>query len=1391
MNPPLTGRQPKALPENERRKRLRWRASDRKDPFAGDPNDTISELGRLVAHRPKKDDVSASDDQQFVVDAYFALGDLCALRALQDEELRVFYVGKVLIAYELAYQHSTHEVDHMQAENALGAFIQWVLDMAQVFPDERNIAVALWIGAYQSNVLQPQPPVAKRILNTLLMRYAPPLAQDDSETHFDADLPMQNRDNSLADTYSETHIKTQRDQHPQDDDETRITDDDLGSDVLSKFDILGDNLGLTSPQNKHPEPSIKPPLSTYQGTGKDDGVSNDPDEGTVFDNDSVIQSSEIFQSAEQPLNQEADENQAPAYHRPTHTKRKEGQNDFNVGERINGRYEVVDYRTGGMGIVYLCYDHEQNAPVAIKSFQKRFLNNERAVARFEQEAYAWIRLDKHPNIVQARLVQTIQERPHIILEHVSPSEGMGVDLRSWLDQNRLPLANALLFALQITWAMRHACEHIPGLVHRDLKPANILISHDKSVKVTDFGLVRSIETLSDTQLNQLDGYEQADGEPPDDALTLADDEPANRLTRDNAMVGTPPYMSPEQCLAQDVDKRADIYAFGIVLYEMLTGKHPFHARGMAAWRDAHLHSVPYFDEKSLHTVPSDVRDLVLQCLKKDPSARPQSWESLEDTLRRLYQKHVGEIPVIETHGQALEIRELMDKGYSLTELGRYPEALVAYDEALALQDDYAWAWARKGRTYRLLEQYDDALVCYDRALDIHPEYAWALAGKGIILDRIGDKENALIFFERATEANQDDVWYWYNRGSILQALGRDDEALKTLEQGLLLDSKHVSSLAKIGQIHRLAHRYEDAIQVYKQALHYDESYAWAWNGLGLAYKALGNHEEAIGCFRQASEHDPHTMWHWYNLADTLIVMGRYSDALPAAQESTRTAPDHAGSWAKLGQILRYLRQHESALEAYEQAIHLDEEFDWAYNGKGIVYEQMKRYDEALEAYQQATHYNSDSAWYRYNIAKVLMLLKRHDEALEYLQNTLEEHKDFARSWALLGKIHRDMGDYDDSLVACQKATRITPNYAWGWYELGTTLEYMKHHEQALVAYQQASHYAPHQVEYHYKQADMLTQLRLYDDALATLQRAIVIDNRRAYLWAKRGQILRKLVRMEEALTCYTRALNLDPEYSWAWSGYGLTLSALGKHQEALDSFKQALTLKDDDVWYWYNYAEELLIAQDEAGALEALDEAIALQPDHAESWAKYAQIMRTQGRFEESLQACDKAITTKPNYSWAWNGRGLTLRLMGRYEEALQAYTRAIELAPKMVWYYFNKLTALLDMGRREEALELMDDAVNIAPDNAVAWARHGQVLRRLNRYDEALESYDRALVLDNAYAWAWNGKGMCLGHNSAGMMLLSVSDVQCIIIPVMYGFGIIMAKHLRRPIRLKKLSMP
>lgn len=1293
QQPPQTGRKPESISRSQEADLLgKKNRSDTYNLFATDPDREIRHLGRLALRRDDINDL-------------FALGDFCAQRSIrEDDQLLVFYVGKTLTAYKQARREAANDIDRKLARRALDAYIGWLVKIATEFPLRRNIAVALWALAEHEDAILPHIGVDETILQSLLDTYLRRSLSTNLANDANGNVKTPHGGETFMPAYS-----------PSSDEKTFVTSD-LQHTRADDADAL--------------------PLSV---------VEDDP-RATVVDlgvNETAL--SEEYISADEPdidtvmanfLTAESEINPIDIPRRRQTRSKITAEDEFDPGARIDSRYEVAEVKRGGMGVVYLCYDHFEREPVAIKSFQSRFLENERAVARFTQEALTWIRLEKHQHIVQARLVQNISARPHIILEHVSGPEGLDSDLRSWIDHNRIDVTQALEFGLHIALGMQHATKTIPGLVHRDLKPANILVTHEGIAKVTDFGLVRSIDFSNlSTEENLQERTTAGDDSTQDTA----------RLTRVGAIVGTAPYMSPEQCRSEEVDVRSDIYAFGTVLYEMITGRHMFNAKKWQQWLYAHVNETPAFPTEKAIDIPARLQQLVLECLAKAPYKRPQSWSVIVNQLAEIYEAHTGSPAIMEITGPQLAARELMDKGYSLTELHRFDEAVDAYNRAIKLQPDEAWAWARRGRTFRLLDRLSSALADYNKALELSPNYGWAYNGKGIILERMGDIEGALECFKRATEIKPTETWHWYNQANALQSLGRFQEAIPLLQKALEMDPAHAVSWAKLGQVYRLLYEFEEAIIAYRHATKLNPDYAWAHNGCGLALKALGRNEEALESFREATVHQPDEVWHWYNLTEMLVEAGRHREAALTAREATKTDPHHAFSWAKLGQVLRYTGEFEEALEAYDEAIRLQPDYAWAVNGQGIALEQMGRYEEALQRYQYASVIAENDLWHLYNQGNVLVLMGRYEEARPLLERAIVVNPLHARSWARLANARRNLQDYAGALEAIGEATRLDSGYAWAWNEQGLIYEQMGQLEDALAAYEKAGAAAPKDTNHVYQQVNLLVTFGDNEEALKRMERALNVDPNSSRNWAKNGQILRRMGYLEDALNSYERSLELDPKNAWAWNGRGLAFNMLGLHTEGLACFQEACRLDPSDAWYWYNQGDELFVLGRFEEALKALGQAIQLNPSQAESHAKRGQALRRLHRFEEALQAYDAALNIRPDYAWAWNGRGLALQALGQNETALASFEKAIEYDARIIWYYINQVDVLLSMRRRADALDVIDLAIDEFPDHAVAWARRGQILRRLDEYEAALASYERALNFDPEYAWAWNGQGLVL----------------------------------------------
>lgn len=356
---------------------------------------------------------------------------------------------------------------------------------------------------------------------------------------------------------------------------------------------------------------------------------------------------------------------------------------YQVGDKIEGRYEIHKVLGGpgksGMGIVYVCYDSEGGESLALKTLQDRFASEQGALDRFKWEAETWIRLEKHYNIVRALLVKVIDHKPYILMEYVAGDPRYGPDLSGWirgggLRRNDRPNIDLVLdFSLQFCHGMTHAKRKFGEMgkpfVHRDVKPSNILVTNDRVVKVTDFGLVKAFAESREESISimvEAEGYQKLG------------------LSKAGGICGTPPYMSPEQCVGEDqIDERSDIYSFGCVLYEMLTGRHVFEASAPKDFIRHHLKSVP-LSPNAYGALDS----VVMKCLEKDQLRRYQTFQELERELAKLCLRLTGKLAE-PPRGGLLEAWEISNKGFSLWHLGYSEEAEGCFRDALKINPNLA------------------------------------------------------------------------------------------------------------------------------------------------------------------------------------------------------------------------------------------------------------------------------------------------------------------------------------------------------------------------------------------------------------------------------------------------------------------------------------------------------------------------------------------------------------------------------------------------------------------------------------------------------------------------------------------------------------------------------
>jgi len=249
---------------------------------------------------------------------------------------------------------------------------------------------------------------------------------------------------------------------------------------------------------------------------------------------------------------------------------------------------------GGMGVVYRAKDSTLGRDVAIKVLPEAFAADAERMVRFEREARLLASLN-HPNIAAIHGLERVDERRFLVLEWVE-----GQTLSERLRKGPLPVEETIEVCRQIAEGMEAA--HEKGIIHRDLKPANVRVTPDGKVKVLDFGLARALR-------------DQAAAADLPHSLTSTDE-----TTRPGVVLGTAAYMSPEQAKGKPVDKRADIWSFGCVLYECLTGKRAFEGETVTETLAAILNGEP--DWQALPAEASEnLRAVLRRCLQKDPGLR--------------------------------------------------------------------------------------------------------------------------------------------------------------------------------------------------------------------------------------------------------------------------------------------------------------------------------------------------------------------------------------------------------------------------------------------------------------------------------------------------------------------------------------------------------------------------------------------------------------------------------------------------------------------------------------------------------------------------------------------------------------------------------------------------
>ena len=415
--------------------------------------------------------------------------------------------------------------------------------------------------------------------------------------------------------------------------------------------------------------------------------------------------------------------------------------------------------SGGMGRVYAARDIELGREVALKvpSF-----DGEDAHSRLRREAQHASRLS-HPHVCHIYEVGRADGQMFVAMELVP-----GRPLSDLVQEGPLPIANVRRYGMEIADALAHAHEH--GVTHRDLKSTNVIVTPKRGAKVLDFGLARTLDT------HQIGALSQSQ----------------RSLTDEGLIAGTLPYMAPELLKGQRGDQRTDIWALGVLLYEMVTGKRPFTGATGFEVSAGILHQEPLWPAD----VPAAIRAIVQRCLEKDPAKR---YQNASDVHAALEEMKVTSLPRVSRRAASVMlfaaglvaaaivtyiIRSAASTpiignmyGYSLLEEGSLAEALEQFEGVARGAPKEANPWDSLGEGYLANGMPDKALESYSRALTIAPNFSHSMLGRGLALAALGRYDEAL-------ETPSPDFRV---QAFLLSRIGRYREASEALAKGMSED----------------------------------------------------------------------------------------------------------------------------------------------------------------------------------------------------------------------------------------------------------------------------------------------------------------------------------------------------------------------------------------------------------------------------------------------------------------------------------------------------------------------------------------------------------------------------------------------------------------------------
>ncbi len=767
-------------------------------------------------------------------------------------------------------------------------------------------------------------------------------------------------------------------------------------------------------------------------------------------------------------------------------------------DQIVSHYRIVEkLGAGGMGVVYKAEDIRLGRMVALKFLPDTAVRDPRALERFKREARAASALD-HPNICTIFEIDEDEGRPFIAMQLLQ-----GATLQARIGYRPVPLRTLFDWALQIIDALQAA--HTKGIVHRDIKPANVFITNAGQAKILDFGLAK------------LTGPDLSSSEEPTLSVT-------GPLTHSGAAIGTVAYMSPEQARGEPLDARTDLFSFGVLLYEMATGKQAFSGPTWAVTVHALLGQSPMALNESVPGLPQRLQEIIDKCLVKNREMRYQTAVEIHRDLldlkkdfeagktlktvrtaavwspQRKLRLALGALAVVLLIAAVLWgpkiLRHLATQVVTMQGVPSAPavaRASIAILPLTPVEGDPKLTAFGKG----LLEDVAAKLSQLSANHDLEVVPARTLEDKKIATLADASRElGTNLGLSVSLEQANDLVRASYNLTDAKS--GRNvagDSITAPVSDLFTIEDKLTSGIARALNV---SLRSEERQALGAHATTVPEAYQYFLQGLGYLRLQRDALTSAEIMFKQALKLDPNygpaqaglgeTYWYFYQLT-------KQKNWVEQAQQACARAIELGNAGAEghmcLGTIENGTGQFEKAAEEFTQAIQLDPINDQAYRRLADAYRNLNRLDKAEDTYKRA----------------------------------ISLRPDYWRNYNALGIFYFGQAEYEKAQAMFEKAVSLRSNDYGDYSNLGAVLLYEGKDEEATQALEGSIAIRPSYGAYQ-NLAEAYLRLRKFDQVTRNIQAALKLDDSNYQTWGNLGEAYYYGGNKPAAADAYKKAISM-------------------------------------------------------------------------------------------------------------------------------------------------------------------------------------------------------------------------------------------------------------------------